>query len=122
MLVLLQKVDIGIQVSDFSETVKLFFSLNAGNANNFHYTSQGGSPVIEGVDDAKEMAHTRQACTLLGNDISFQLLPAMLSDSGSLSLERQLICVKCWVLRGDLVFLIDNVYVVNGHRESFQGH
>lgn len=23
--------------------------------------------MIEGVDDAKEMAHTRQACTLLGN-------------------------------------------------------
>ena len=42
------------------------FSLIAGDANNFHYTNQGGSPVIEGVDDAKEMAHTRQACTLLG--------------------------------------------------------
>lgn len=27
--------------------------------------------MIEGVDDAKEMAHTRQACTLLGNGISF---------------------------------------------------
>lgn len=26
--------------------------------------------MIEGVDDAKEMAHTRQACTLLGNVIS----------------------------------------------------
>lgn len=42
------------------------FSLIAGDANNFHYTKQGGSPVIEGVDDAKEMAQTRQACTLLG--------------------------------------------------------
>lgn len=38
-----------------------------GNANYFHYTKQGGSPVIDGVDDAKEMANTRQACTLLGN-------------------------------------------------------
>lgn len=27
--------------------------------------------MIEGVDDAKEMAHTRQACTLLGNVILF---------------------------------------------------
>lgn len=27
--------------------------------------------MIEGVDDAKEMAHTRQACTLLGNVLSF---------------------------------------------------
>lgn len=38
-----------------------------GNANYFHYTKQGGSPVIDGVDDAKEMVNTRQACTLLGN-------------------------------------------------------
>lgn len=38
----------------------------SGAADSFHYTKQGGSPVIEGVDDAREMAHTRQACTLLG--------------------------------------------------------
>lgn len=43
-----------------------FFSLT-GNANFFHYTKQGGSPVIDGVEDAKEMVNTRQACTLLGN-------------------------------------------------------
>jgi len=45
---------------------RFVFSL-AGNANYFHYTKQGGSPVIDGVDDAKEMVNTRQACTLLGN-------------------------------------------------------
>uniref|UniRef100_A0A4X1T9R6 Unconventional myosin-Va n=1 Tax=Sus scrofa TaxID=9823 RepID=A0A4X1T9R6_PIG len=48
-----------------------FNMLRLGNANNFNYTKQGGSPMIEGVDDAKEMAHTRQACTLLGIFIHF---------------------------------------------------
>lgn len=60
-----------VEVKSFSHTANLLFSFIAGNANNFHYTKQGGSPVIEGVDDAKEMAHTRQACTLLGNVILF---------------------------------------------------
>ncbi|OWK09853.1 hypothetical protein Celaphus_00006213, partial [Cervus elaphus hippelaphus] len=50
-----------------------FKVLRLGDANNFHYTNQGGSPVIEGVDDAKEMAHTRQACTLLGISESYQM-------------------------------------------------
>uniref|UniRef100_A0A673UGH3 Unconventional myosin-Va n=1 Tax=Suricata suricatta TaxID=37032 RepID=A0A673UGH3_SURSU len=50
-----------------------FKMLRLGNANNFHYTKQGGSPVIEGVDDTKEMAHTRQACTLLGISESYQM-------------------------------------------------
>ncbi|KAF3830542.1 hypothetical protein GH733_004361 [Mirounga leonina] len=50
-----------------------FKMLRLGNANNFHYTNQGGSPVIEGVDDTKEMAHTRQACTLLGISESYQM-------------------------------------------------
>ncbi|KAF7471631.1 Hypothetical predicted protein [Marmota monax] len=50
-----------------------FKMLRLGNANSFHYTKQGGSPVIEGVDDAKEMAHTRQACTLLGISESYQM-------------------------------------------------
>uniref|UniRef100_A0A674GG78 Myosin VA n=1 Tax=Taeniopygia guttata TaxID=59729 RepID=A0A674GG78_TAEGU len=43
------------------------------NANYFHYTKQGGSPVIDGVDDAKEMVNTRQACTLLGISDSYQM-------------------------------------------------
>ncbi|KAM9201192.1 unconventional myosin-Va [Dugong dugon] len=50
-----------------------FKMLQLGDANFFHYTKQGGSPVIEGVDDAKEMAHTRQACTLLGISESYQM-------------------------------------------------
>lgn len=45
----------------------IYFFYPTGNANYFHYTKQGGSPVIDGVDDAKEMVNTRQACTLLGN-------------------------------------------------------
>uniref|UniRef100_A0A8C3SU88 Unconventional myosin-Va n=1 Tax=Chelydra serpentina TaxID=8475 RepID=A0A8C3SU88_CHESE len=50
-----------------------FKTLRLGNANYFHYTKQGGSPVIDGIDDAKEMAHTRQACTLLGISDSHQM-------------------------------------------------
>uniref|UniRef100_A0A2I3H5K4 Unconventional myosin-Va n=1 Tax=Nomascus leucogenys TaxID=61853 RepID=A0A2I3H5K4_NOMLE len=50
-----------------------FKMLRLGNADNFNYTKQGGSPAIEGVDDAKEMAHTRQACTLLGISESHQM-------------------------------------------------
>ncbi|KAK2539507.1 Myo5a [Columba livia] len=50
-----------------------FQTLRLGNANYFHYTKQGGSPVINGVDDAKEMANTRQACTLLGISDSYQM-------------------------------------------------
>uniref|UniRef100_A0A8B9VUJ2 Unconventional myosin-Va n=1 Tax=Anas zonorhyncha TaxID=75864 RepID=A0A8B9VUJ2_9AVES len=50
-----------------------FKTLRLGNANYFHYTKQGGSPVIDGVDDAKEMVNTRQACTLLGNFDSYQM-------------------------------------------------
>ncbi|EGV99862.1 Myosin-Va [Cricetulus griseus] len=50
-----------------------FKMLRLGNADSFHYTKQGGSPMIEGVDDAKEMAHTRQACTLLGISESYQM-------------------------------------------------
>lgn len=46
---------------------KICVFIITGNANYFHYTKQGGSPVIDGVDDAKEMVNTRQACTLLGN-------------------------------------------------------
>ncbi|XP_073159949.1 unconventional myosin-Va isoform X3 [Lepidochelys kempii] len=50
-----------------------FKTLRLGNANYFHYTKQGGSPVIDGIDDAKEMVHTRQACTLLGINDSYQM-------------------------------------------------
>ncbi|XP_036590039.1 unconventional myosin-Va isoform X1 [Trichosurus vulpecula] len=50
-----------------------FKMLRLGNADYFHYTKQGGSPVIDGIDDAKEMVHTRQACTLLGINESYQM-------------------------------------------------
>ncbi|XP_043837467.1 unconventional myosin-Va [Dromiciops gliroides] len=50
-----------------------FKMLRLGNADYFHYTKQGGSPIIDGVDDAKEMVHTRQACTLLGINESYQM-------------------------------------------------
>ncbi|KAM4677427.1 unconventional myosin-Va isoform 2-T2 [Discoglossus pictus] len=43
-----------------------FKMLRLGTANDFNYTKQGRSPVIDGVDDAKEMRNTRKACTLLG--------------------------------------------------------
>uniref|UniRef100_A0A803SNB3 Myosin VA n=1 Tax=Anolis carolinensis TaxID=28377 RepID=A0A803SNB3_ANOCA len=49
-----------------SAAVPEFKTLRLGNADYFYYTKQGGSPVIDGVDDAKEMANTRRACTLLG--------------------------------------------------------
>lgn len=37
-----------------------------GKADDFHYTKQGRNPVIDGVDDAKEMSSTRNAFILLG--------------------------------------------------------
>ncbi|KAH0619947.1 hypothetical protein JD844_014401, partial [Phrynosoma platyrhinos] len=60
-----------------------FKTLRLGNADYFHYTKQGGSPVIDGIDDAKEMINTRRACTLLGIIDScqmgiFQILAAIL--------------------------------------------
>uniref|UniRef100_A0A8D0GH48 Unconventional myosin-Va n=1 Tax=Sphenodon punctatus TaxID=8508 RepID=A0A8D0GH48_SPHPU len=48
-------------------------TLRLGNANYFHYTKQGGSPIIDGIDDAKEMVNTRQACTLLGISDIYQM-------------------------------------------------
>ncbi|XP_058854703.1 unconventional myosin-Va-like isoform X3 [Acipenser ruthenus] len=47
--------------------------LKLGQATNFHYTKQGRSPVIDGVDDAKEMVNTRHACTLLGISEPYQM-------------------------------------------------
>lgn len=37
-----------------------------GSADDFFYTSQGGAPVIKGVDDAAELKRTREAFTMLG--------------------------------------------------------
>ncbi|XP_055517070.1 LOW QUALITY PROTEIN: unconventional myosin-Va-like [Leucoraja erinacea] len=50
-----------------------FKDLRLGHALNFNYTNFGGSPVIEGIDDAKEMMNTRHACTLLGINESHQM-------------------------------------------------
>ncbi|XP_054858492.1 unconventional myosin-Va [Eublepharis macularius] len=56
-----------------SATLPEFKTLRLGDANYFHYTKQGGSPVIDGIDDAKEMVNTRRACTLLGIVDSYQM-------------------------------------------------
>uniref|UniRef100_A0A8D2LYX1 Myosin VA n=1 Tax=Varanus komodoensis TaxID=61221 RepID=A0A8D2LYX1_VARKO len=65
------------------EKSRVVFQKRARNADYFHYTKQGGSPVIDGIDDAKEMMNTRRACTLLGIVDScqmgiFQILAAIL--------------------------------------------
>uniref|UniRef100_A0A3Q3VV77 Unconventional myosin-Va n=1 Tax=Mola mola TaxID=94237 RepID=A0A3Q3VV77_MOLML len=50
-----------------------FQSLKLSNANYFLYTRQGRSPVIDGVDDTKELCNTRHAFTLLGINESYQM-------------------------------------------------
>ncbi|XP_051512655.1 unconventional myosin-Va [Myxocyprinus asiaticus] len=50
-----------------------FKALKLGMANDFHYTKQGRNPVIDGVDDAKEMSSTRNAFTLLGVNETYQM-------------------------------------------------
>uniref|UniRef100_M4AV36 Unconventional myosin-Va n=1 Tax=Xiphophorus maculatus TaxID=8083 RepID=M4AV36_XIPMA len=50
-----------------------FKNLRLSTANDFLYTRQGRSPVIEGVDDAKELRTTRHAFTLLGINESYQI-------------------------------------------------
>ncbi|XP_021165352.2 unconventional myosin-Va isoform X10 [Fundulus heteroclitus] len=50
-----------------------FKNLRLSSANDFLYTRQGRSPVIEGIDDAKELRTTRHAFTLLGINESYQV-------------------------------------------------
>ncbi|KAG7333549.1 hypothetical protein KOW79_003684 [Hemibagrus wyckioides] len=50
-----------------------FRTLKLSNATEFQYTKQGRNPVIEGVDDAREMSITRNAFTLLGINESYQI-------------------------------------------------
>ncbi|XP_028257130.1 unconventional myosin-Va isoform X8 [Parambassis ranga] len=50
-----------------------FKALKLSSANDFLYTRQGRSPVIAGVDDAKELCTTRNAFTLLGINESYQM-------------------------------------------------
>uniref|UniRef100_A0A3B4VE94 Unconventional myosin-Va-like n=1 Tax=Seriola dumerili TaxID=41447 RepID=A0A3B4VE94_SERDU len=60
-----------------------FKPFKLGCADDFHCTNQGQSPVIDGVDDAKEMSNTRRAFSLLGTGDSdqmeiYQILAAIL--------------------------------------------
>ncbi|XP_051807494.1 unconventional myosin-Va-like [Acanthochromis polyacanthus] len=60
-----------------------FKAFKLGCADDFTCTNQGQSPVIDGVDDAKEMRNTRRAFTLLGIGESdqmemYQILSAIL--------------------------------------------
>ncbi|KAI1889663.1 hypothetical protein AGOR_G00165260 [Albula goreensis] len=48
-------------------------NLKLGKANDFRFTTQGRNPVIDGVDDAKELVTTRQAFSLLGINESYQM-------------------------------------------------
>ncbi|XP_073320920.1 unconventional myosin-Va [Pagrus major] len=48
-------------------------NLKLSSANDFLYTRQGRSPVIDGVDDTKELCTTRNAFTLLGINESYQM-------------------------------------------------
>ncbi|XP_044050300.1 unconventional myosin-Va-like isoform X2 [Siniperca chuatsi] len=50
-----------------------FKAFKLGCADDFHCTNQGQSPVIHGVDDAKEMHNTRRAFSLLGISDSDQM-------------------------------------------------
>ncbi|XP_029289652.1 LOW QUALITY PROTEIN: unconventional myosin-Va-like [Cottoperca gobio] len=50
-----------------------FKAFKLGCADDFHCTNQGQSPVIDGVDDAKEMCKTRRAFSLLGIGESDQM-------------------------------------------------
>ncbi|MED6293128.1 Unconventional myosin-Va [Characodon lateralis] len=50
-----------------------FKNLRLSSANDFLYTRQGRNPVIEGIDDAKELRTTRHAFTLLGINESYQI-------------------------------------------------
>ncbi|XP_065147555.1 unconventional myosin-Va [Paramisgurnus dabryanus] len=50
-----------------------FAPLKLGSTEDFPYTNQGSSPVIEGVDDLKEMQATRKAFSLLGITETYQM-------------------------------------------------
>ncbi|XP_072236362.1 unconventional myosin-Va isoform X3 [Leuresthes tenuis] len=50
-----------------------FKNLRLSSANDFLYTRQGRSPVIDGVDDTKELRSTRLAFTMLGINESYQM-------------------------------------------------
>ncbi|XP_064192516.1 unconventional myosin-Va-like isoform X2 [Anguilla rostrata] len=49
-----------------------FRDLKLGKADDFHFTNQSGSPVIDGLDDARELSTARHAFSLLGINESYQ--------------------------------------------------
>ncbi|XP_034032086.1 unconventional myosin-Va-like isoform X2 [Thalassophryne amazonica] len=88
-----------------SSNLPEFKSFKLGSADDIHCTNQGQSPMIDGVDDAKEMWNTRKAFSLLGiteNDqmALYQILAAILhlsnvevkphsADRSSILLQQQ---------------------------------
>ncbi|XP_077568267.1 unconventional myosin-Va-like [Stigmatopora nigra] len=50
-----------------------FKTFKLADADDFHYANQGHNPIIEGVDDAKDMCTTRRAFSLLGISESHQM-------------------------------------------------
>ncbi|KAK2842399.1 hypothetical protein Q5P01_012599 [Channa striata] len=88
-----------------------FKAFKLGCADDFHYANQGQSPIIDGVNDAKDMRNTRRAFSLLGiaehDQIEiYQILAAILhlsnvevkdqtADRSSISLENVNLMVFC---------------------------
>ncbi|KAF3688717.1 Unconventional myosin-Va Dilute myosin heavy chain [Channa argus] len=88
-----------------------FKAFKLGCADDFHYANQGQSPIIDGVDDAKEMRKTRRAFSLLGiaecdQTEIYQILAAILhlsnvevkdqtADRSSISLDNVNLIVFC---------------------------
>lgn len=56
-----------IEDSTLSHSWITLVCLHSGSVDEFLYTRQGRSPMIDGVDDTKELSTTRQAFALLGN-------------------------------------------------------
>uniref|UniRef100_A0A667Z492 Myosin VAb n=1 Tax=Myripristis murdjan TaxID=586833 RepID=A0A667Z492_9TELE len=76
-----------------SSHLQEFKTFKLGCADDFHYTNQGQNPVIDGVEDAKEMCHTRKAFTLLGEPWS-QVIYCFLFISGIAILHLSNVEVK----------------------------
>ncbi|KAM7320517.1 hypothetical protein ACRRTK_020960 [Alexandromys fortis] len=75
------------------EFKELALSTSAACAEDFLYTSHGGSTTIEGVDDAEDFEKTRQALTLLGvrdsHQISIFKIIASILHLGSVEIQSE---------------------------------